>query len=60
VGVVCLNGGESFSDIQYFPLSIWWGDYLLTSVTVFGISVVAGLLPSRKAANTPIVVSLRK
>lgn len=60
VGVVCLNGGESFSDIQYFPLSIWWGDYVLTSVTVFGISVLAGLLPSRKAANTPIVVSLRK
>lgn len=60
VGVVCLNGGESFSDMQYFPLEIWWGDYALTSLTVFGISVIAGLLPSIKAANTNIVISLRK
>ncbi len=60
IGVVRLNGGESFSDIQYFPLEIWWGDYAVTSLTVFGISVLAGLLPSIKAANTNIVVSLRK
>lgn len=60
VGVVCLNGGESFSDIQYFPIAAWWGDYALTSLTVFGISVLAGIVPSFKAANTNIVVSLRK
>jgi lipoprotein-releasing system permease protein len=60
LGVVCLNGGESFSDIQYFPIAAWWGDYALTSITVFGISVLAGILPSAKAANTNIVVSLRK
>jgi lipoprotein-releasing system permease protein len=60
VGVVCLNGGESFADIQYFPLEMYWGDYALTSLTVFGISVLAGILPSIKAANTNIVVSLRK
>lgn len=60
VGVVCLNGGESFSDIQYFPLAMWWGDFALTACTVFGISVLAGVLPSMKAANTNIVQSLRK
>lgn len=60
VGVVCLNGGESFSDIQYFPLSMWWGDFALTGFTVFAISVLAGLWPSAKAANTDIVGSLRK
>lgn len=60
VGVVCLNGGESFSDIQYFPIAPWWGDYVLTSLTVFGISVLAGILPSAKASNTNIVTSLRK
>jgi lipoprotein-releasing system permease protein len=60
VGVVCLNGGESFSDIQYFPLEMWWGDFALTACTVFGISVLAGVLPSIKAANTNIVASLRK
>lgn len=59
-GVVCLNGGESFSDIQYFPIAPWWGDYALTSLTVFGISVVAGILPSARASNTNIVASLRK
>lgn len=60
VGVVCLNGGESFSDIQYFPLEMWWGDFALTACTVFAISVLAGVLPSMKAANTNIVASLRK
>lgn len=60
VGVVCLNGGESFSDIQYFPLSMYWGDFAVTALTVFGISVLAGVLPSMKAANTNIVASLRK
>lgn len=60
VGVVCLNGGESFADIQYFPLEMWWGDFALTACTVFAISVLAGVLPSRKAANTNIVQSLRK
>ncbi|MEM0996564.1 MAG: ABC transporter permease [Bacteroidota bacterium] len=60
VGVIRINGGESFAEIEYFPLEMAWQDYALTFVTVFALSILAGLYPSAKAAATQIVRSLRK
>ncbi|HHG85317.1 MAG TPA: ABC transporter permease, partial [Bacteroidetes bacterium] len=60
VGVIRINGGESFQEIEFFPLEMAWQDYALTFVTVVTLSLLASLYPSIKAANTHIVRSLRK
>jgi len=59
-GVLKLNGGDSFQDMQYFPMRVEILDYFLTLGTVVGVSMLAGIYPSRKAAKQEIVVSLRK
>jgi lipoprotein-releasing system permease protein len=60
VGVIRINGGESFQEIEFFPLEMAWQDYAATFATVFALSLLAGLYPSGKAAATNIVQSLRK
>jgi lipoprotein-releasing system permease protein len=59
-GILRINGGESFQDILYFPLQAYWSDYLLTFATVFVLSTLAGIYPSRRAAKTNIIQALRK
>lgn len=59
-GVLRINGGQSFQDILYFPLKAYWSDYLLTFATVFVLSTLAGIYPSRRAAKTNIIQALRK
>lgn len=59
-GLVRINGGESFQEVEFFPLKMWAGDFVLIFLTVFALSVLAGLYPSAKAAGTNIVKSLRK
>jgi lipoprotein-releasing system permease protein len=59
-GILRINGGESFQDILYFPLKPYWGDYLVTFTTVFVLSTLAGIYPSRRAAKTNIIQALRK
>lgn len=60
-GLVPMNGGESFtSGMDYFPHEMWLGDFVLIFATIFCLSLLAGLYPSKKAADTAIVQSLRK
>jgi lipoprotein-releasing system permease protein len=59
-GVLKLNGGESFQDMQFFPLKAAWTDYVGTFATVFLVSTLAGLYPSRRAAKQEIIPALRK
>ncbi|MEM7039527.1 MAG: hypothetical protein AAF570_21310, partial [Bacteroidota bacterium] len=59
-GVIRINGGESFQEIEFFPLEMDYGDYVLTFVTVFALSLLAGIYPSLRAAQTGIVGALRK
>lgn len=60
-GLVPMSGGESFtSAVEFFPHRMWLGDFALIFATVFLLSVLAGLYPSRKAADANIVDSLRK
>ena len=59
-GVLKLNGGQSFQDMQYFPLKAFWTDYLATFTTVFLVSTLAGLYPSIRAAKQEIIPALRK
>lgn len=42
--------GASFL-IDYFPVKLRWTDFLLVTVTVFVIAIIASLLPARKAAS---------
>ncbi len=42
--------GASFL-IDYFPVKLRWTDFLLVTVTVFVIAVIASILPARKAAS---------
>lgn len=60
VGVIRINGGDSFQEIEFFPLEMAWQDYALTFCTVFALSLLAGIYPAAKAAGTNIVRSLRK
>lgn len=60
-GLVPMNGGQSFtSAVEFFPHRMWIGDFGAIFLTVFLLSVLAGLYPSKKAADTAIVQSLRK
>ena len=47
--LIPLQGGSFL--IDYFPVKLRATDFLLVTVTVFVIAVVASLLPSRKAAD---------
>lgn len=60
IGVIRINGGESFQEIEFFPLEMAWQDYAVVFLTVMTLSFLASLYPSAKAANTHIVRSLRK
>lgn len=60
LGILRVNGGESFQDIIYFPLQPAMEDYVLTFVTVFALSTLAGIYPSLRAAKTNIIEALRK
>ncbi len=46
--LIPLEGGSFL--IDYFPVKLQWTDFLLVSVTVFVIAIIASWLPSRKAA----------
>ena len=60
-GLVPMSGGETFtSGMEYFPHEMWLGDFALIFGTIFCLSLLAGLYPSKKAADTAIVASLRK
>jgi lipoprotein-releasing system permease protein len=47
--LIPLQGGSFL--IDYFPVKLRATDFLLVTVTVFVIAVIASLLPSRKAAT---------
>ena len=47
--LIPLQGGSFL--IDYFPVKLRAMDFVLVTVTVFVIAVIASLLPSRKAAN---------
>ena len=60
-GLVKMGGGESFTaGVEFFPHDMWASDFLIIFLTIFCLSFLAGLYPSRKAAHTGIVASLRK
>ena len=60
-GLVPMSGGESFTQaVEYFPHDMWARDFALIFLTIIGLSVLAGLYPSRKAARTGIVEAMRK
>jgi len=60
-GLVPMAGGETFtSGIEFFPHEMWASDFAIIFCTIFLLSLIAGLYPSKKAADTKIVVSLRK
>lgn len=46
-------GGTSFL-IDYYPVKMMWQDYVVSFVTLFGISLLAAYLPSKKASLQPI------
>lgn len=43
--------GNSFL-IDYFPVKLQWGDFVLVGITVFVIAFIAAWLPARKAVST--------
>lgn len=47
--IIPLQGGSFL--INYFPVQLKWGDFLLVGATVFFIALLASWLPSRKAAS---------
>lgn len=59
-GLIKINGGETFSRFEFFPIKPDVKDYLLIFGTVMVISILASLYPSLKAANNNIVQALRK
>ncbi len=43
-------GGGSFL-IDYYPVKMYWSDFVLVSVTVMVVAVIAAYLPARRAAT---------
>lgn len=60
VGLIPLAGGESFGELKFFPFEMMAMDFLVIFLTVFGLSILASLQPSAKAAKIIIVEALRK
>jgi lipoprotein-releasing system permease protein len=58
-GLIQLQGGDSFR-VKAFPLAMQWGDFLLIFATVMGLSILASLYPSFKAAQVKVVEGLRR
>lgn len=60
-GLVPMGGGETFtSQVEYFPHIMSFGDFFLIFCTILGLSLVAGIYPSMKAARISVVQALRK
>lgn len=58
-GLLTLSGGENFR-INAFPLEMQFNDFLLIFLTVTGLSLLAAIYPSFKAAQVEVVEGLRK
>ncbi|MCK5924182.1 MAG: ABC transporter permease, partial [Methylococcales bacterium] len=58
-GLVSLTGGEDFG-IPDFPMELQWLDFVLIFFTVIGLSLLAALYPSLKAAEIPITQNLKR
>ncbi len=58
-GLLTLSGGENFR-INAFPLEMRFNDFLLIFLTVTGLSLLAAIYPSFKAAQVEVVEGLRK
>jgi lipoprotein-releasing system permease protein len=58
-GIIKLYGGESFR-VSAFPIEMQAADFLLIFVTVMGLSVLASLYPSRRAAQIRIAEGLHR
>ena len=60
IGIIKINGGDSFGKYEYFPIQPLATDYLLIFGTVLLISILASLYPSWKAAQGNLVSALRR
>jgi len=58
-GILTLSGGENFR-INAFPIEMRFSDFILIFFTVTGLSLIASLYPSYKAAQVEVVEGLRK
>ena len=60
-GLVPMGGGETFtSQVEFFPHRMFLSDFILIFATIVGLSLLAGIYPSAKAAGINIVQSMRK
>lgn len=58
-GFIKLGGGDSFR-ITAYPIEVHFWDCTFVGITVLGLSMLASLYPSFKAANITIVEGLRQ
>ena len=58
-GIIQLHGGESFR-VKAFPIDLVLSDFLLVSITVVVLSVLASLYPSLQASRVKISEGLRQ
>ncbi len=58
-GFIKLGGGDSFR-ITAYPIDVHFLDCIFVSFTVLGLSILASLYPSFKAANISIVEGLKQ
>jgi len=58
-GLLTLSGGENFR-INAFPIEMRFSDFMLIFFTVTGLSLLAAIYPSFKAAQVEVVEGLRK